>query len=132
MRRLVQFVTVVLGLLLGLEVLCRANADGLAAVAHRVYFKLALLNAKGPVDFVTLGSSRSNDGIGPSYLGLGNGFSASTPSTSLASLEYFAQHLGPQKRVLLEVSRPTFNPAPMDDLTTPPAPGAFEGDPIGA
>lgn len=131
MRRLVQLSSVVLGLLLALEVLCRVNAEGLAAVAHRVHFKLALLHAKGEVDFVVLGSSRSNDGLGPAQLGLGRGFSASTPSTSLAALEYFATHLGPQKRVLLEVSRPTFNPAPMDDAQAP-ATGAFDGDPIGA
>lgn len=130
-RRLIQFGVVLLGFLLALEGVCRAQAEGLAAVAHRVYFKLALLHARGAVDFVALGSSRSNDGLGPPLLGLGDGFSAATPSTSLASLEYFAAHLGPQKLVLLEVSRPTFNPAPMDELGVPAA-GAFEGDPVGA
>lgn len=130
-RRLTQFLVVLAGVLLAFEGLCRAQAEGLAAIAHRVHFKLALLKQKGAVDFVTLGSSRSNDGIGPAQLGLGVGFSASTPSTSLASLEYFATHLGPQKRVLVEVSRPTFNPAPMDDVVVAPA-GAFEGDPVGA
>lgn len=133
MRRLLQFVTLVLGLLLVLEALCRANAEGLAAVAHRIHFKLALLKAKGPVDFVALGSSRSNDGLGPAALGIGTGFSACTPSTSLASLEYVASHLGPQKRVLVEVSKPTSSDTPMDVLElTPSSPGAFEGDPIGA
>jgi hypothetical protein len=130
-RRLGSFLGVLLGVLVAFEALCRAQSDGLGAIAHRVHFKLALLKQKGPVDFVTLGSSRSNDGLGPALLGLGVGFSASTPSTSLPSLEYFASHLGPQKRVLVEVSRPTFNPAVMDDVVVPP-PGAFEGDPVGA
>ena len=45
----------VLGLLVALELLARIEPESLAAVAHRVRFKLALLHRKGPVDFVALG-----------------------------------------------------------------------------
>ena len=106
MSRLLLLAVTVLGLLSALEVLCRAQPEGLAAVAHRVRFKLALLHAKGPVDFVSLGSSRSNDGINPALLGLGHGFSAATPSTSLPTLEFQAAQLGPQKLVFVELSGP--------------------------
>lgn len=131
MRRLLQLIAVVLGLLLALEVVCRLRQEGLAAVAHRVRFKLALLHARGAVDFVVLGSSRTNDGVKPPLMGLGDGFSAATPSTSLQTLEYFAEGLGPQKRVLVEVSKPTFSDFPMDAVDATPA-GSYEGDPIGA
>jgi hypothetical protein len=130
MSRLLLLAATVLGLLLGLEVLCRLQPDGLAAVAHRVRFKLALLRAKGPVDFVTLGTSRSNDGINPSLLELGNGFSAATPSSSLPTLEYQAAQLGPQKLVFVEVSKPQFDAAAMDGDASAPA-DSFAGDPVG-
>ena len=128
--RLLQLTATVLGLLLGLEVLCRVQPEGLAAVAHRVRFKLALLHAKGAVDFVALGSSRTNDGLNPALLGAGTGFSAATPSSSLPTLEYFAEHLGPQRRVLVELSVPMSSPNAMD---LDPAPTSTnDGDPIGA
>jgi hypothetical protein len=130
MSRLLLLAATVLGLLLGLEVLCRLQPEGLAAVAHRVRFKLALLHAKGPVDFVSLGTSRSNDGINPSLLELGNGFSAATPSSSLPTLEFQAAQLGPQKLVFVELSKPQFDGAAMDADSSAPA-GSFAGDPIG-
>ena len=102
MSRLLLLAATVLGLLCTLEVLCRVQPEGLAAVAHRVRFKLALLRAKGPVDFVALGSSRSNDGLNPALLELGSGFSAATPSSSLPTLEFQAAHLGKQKLVFVE------------------------------
>src|SRR3954466_3956728 len=114
MSRLLLLAATCFGLLLGLEVLCRVQPEGLAAVAHRVRFKLALLHAKGPVDFVTLGTSRSNDGINPSLLELGTGFSAATPSSSLPTLEFQAAQLGPQKLVFVEVSKPQSDAAAMD------------------
>lgn len=129
MSRLLLLAATVLGLLLGLEVLCRVRPEGLAAVAHRVRFKLALLHAKGPVDFVSLGTSRSNDGINPSLLELGNGFSAATPSSSLPTLEFQASQLGPQKLVFVELSKPQSEPAAMDADATPQ--GSFAGDPVG-
>lgn len=128
-RRLLQLSVVVLGLLGALELLCRAQPEGLAAISHRVRFKLALLHNKGAVDFVALGSSRTNDGLAPSDLGLGTGFSAATPSSSLATLEYFAQHVGPQKLVLVELSRPQWDAQAMDLDATPTT--DFAGDPIG-
>ncbi|MDP1828903.1 MAG: hypothetical protein Q8L48_36920 [Archangium sp.] len=128
--RLLLLVSTVFGLLLALEVLCRAEPEGLAAVAHRVRFKLALLHAKGPVDFVALGTSRTNDGLNPALLGLGNGFSAATPSSSLPTLEFQAARLGPQKLVFVELSRPQGAPTEMDADTTPPA-GSYAGDPLG-
>ncbi len=129
--RLMQLMAVVLGLLAALEVLCRVQPEGLAAVAHRVRFKLALLHARSPVDFVALGSSRSNDGLNPALLGLGSGFSAATPSSSLPTLEFFAANLGPQRRVLVELSGPMSASTPMD-ADDAAAPGAFDGDPLGA
>ena len=130
MSRLLLLAATVLGLLCTLEVLCRVQPEGLAAVAHRVRFKLALLRAKGPVDFVALGSSRSNDGLNPALLELGSGFSAATPSSSLPTLEFQAAHLGKQKLVFVELSRPQFDPAEMDADSAPP-PTAFVGDPVG-
>ena len=130
MKRLLLLAATVLGLLSALEVLCRAQPEGLAAVAHRVRFKLALLHAKGPVDFVSLGSSRSNDGINPALLGLGHGFSAATPSTSLPTLEFQAAHLGPQKLVFVELSGPQSQGNAMD-ADAAPSPDAFAGDPLG-
>lgn len=128
--RLLQLTATVFGLLLGLEGLCRVQPDGLAAVAHRVRFKLALLHAKGPVDFVALGSSRTNDGLNPALLNAGAGFSAATPSSSLPTLEYFAEHLGPQRRVFVELSVPMSSPNAMD---LDPAPTSnTDGDPVGA
>ena len=127
--RLLLLAATVLGLLCALELVCRAHPEGLAAVAHRVRFKLALLHRKGPLDFVALGTSRSNDGLNPSLLQLGRGFSAATPSSSLPTLEFQAAHLGPQKRVFVELSRPQSEPTAMD-ADSAPAPGTFEGDPL--
>ena len=129
--RLLLLAATVLGLLCALEAVCRAQPEGLAAVAHRVRFKLALLHQKGHVDFVALGTSRSNDGINPSLLQLGTGFSAATPSSSLPTLEFQAAHLGAQQRVFVELSRPQSEPTEMDADTTPAA-GSFAGDPLGA
>lgn len=129
-RRLLLLAATVLGLLCALEALCRAQPEGLAAVAHRVRFKLALLHAKGPVDFVALGTSRTNDGLNPALLELGSGFSAATPSSSLPTLEFQAVHLGPQKQVFVELSRPQSEPTAMDADSTPPV-GSFAGDPLG-
>lgn len=128
--RLLLLAATVLGLLCALEVLCRAQPEGLAAVAHRVRFKLALLRQKGPVDFVALGTSRSNDGLNPSLLELGTGFSAATPSSSLPTLEFQAAHVGPQKQVFVELSWPQSSPTAMDADSTP-AVGSFAGDPLG-
>jgi hypothetical protein len=128
--RLLLLAGTVFGLLLALEVLCRVEPEGLAAVAHRVRFKLALLHAKGPVDFVALGTSRTNDGLNPALLGLGNGFSAATPSSSLPTLEFQAAHVGPQQLVFVELSRPQGEPTAMDAETVPPA-GSYAGDPVG-
>jgi len=119
----------VLGLLALLELLARTETDGFAAVSQRVRFKLALLKGKGPVDFVALGSSRTNDGFAPSLLGKGVGFSAATPSSSLPTLEYFAQQIGPQKLVLVEVSRPQWDAAPLD--LEAEAEADYAGDPLG-
>lgn len=119
----------VLGLLIGLEVLCRVERDGLGAVAHRVRFKLALLRNKGPVDFVVLGSSRSNDGVQPALLKRGDGFLASTPSSSLETLTYLADNIGAQKLVLVELSSPQWDPAKLEFDAPPPT--DFAGDPLG-
>lgn len=128
--RLLLLAATVLGLLCALEVLCRVQPEGLAAVAHRVRFKLALLHAKGAVDFVSLGTSRSNDAVNPALLEMGTGFSAATPSSSLPTLEFQAAHLGPQKLVFIELSQPQGEPTAMD-ADSAPAPGSFAGDPMG-
>lgn len=118
-----------LGLLAALELLARLEPESLAAVAHRVRFKLALLHRKGPVDFVALGSSRTNDGLAPALLGKGDGFSAATPSSSLPTLEYVAAQLGAQKLVLIEVSRPQWEATALD-LEAEAEPD-YAGDPLG-
>lgn len=127
--RLLLLAATVLGLLCALEGLCRLQPESFAAVAHRVRFKLALLQAKGEVDFVALGSSRTNDGLSPALLNLGHGFSAATPSSSLPTLEFLVAHLGPQKLVFVELSKPQSEPTPLDGDSTPP--GSFAGDPVG-
>lgn len=129
MRRLLLLSSVVLGLIIGLEVLCRIERDGLEAVAHRVRFKLALLHNKGPVDFVVLGSSRSNDGVQPALLNQGSGFLGATPSSSLATLQYFADNVGAQKLVLVELSSPQWGAAPLEFDAPPPT--DFAGDQLG-
>lgn len=128
-RRFLQLACVVLGLLISLEVLSRVERDGLGAVAHRVRFKLALLRNKGPVDFVVLGSSRSNDGVQPALLNQGRGFLAATPSSSLATLKYFSSNIGAQKLVLVELSTPQWDPATLEFDAPPPT--DFAGDPLG-
>ena len=129
--RLLLLAATVLVPLCALEVLCRVESESLAAVAHRVRFKLEMLHRKGEVDFVALGSSRTNDGLGPAQVNLGRGFSAATPSSSLPTLEYMAAHLGPQKLVFVELSRPQAEPTAMDTEALPP-PDSFAGDPVGA
>lgn len=119
----------VLGLLVALELLARIEPESLAAVAHRVRFKLALLHRKGPVDFVALGSSRSNDGLAPSRLGKGVGFSAATPSSSLPTLEFIASRVGSQKLVLIELSRPQWDAAPLE--LEADADADYSQDPLG-
>jgi hypothetical protein len=128
--RLLLLAGTVFGLLLTLEVLCRVEPEGLAAVAQRARVELALLHAKGPVDFVALGTSRTNDGLSPALLGLGNGFSAATPSSSLPTLEFQAAHVGAQKLVFVELSRPQGEPTAMGAETAQPA-GSSVGDPVG-
>lgn len=128
-RRFWWLVASVLGLLAALELLARVEPDSLAAVAHRVRFKLALLHRKGAVDFVALGSSRTNDGLAPSQLGKGVGFSAATPSSSLPTLEFIASRLGPQKLVLVELSRPQWDAAPLE--LEPDADADYSQDPLG-
>jgi hypothetical protein len=129
MSRLLLLAATILGTVFALEVLCRVQPEGLSAVAHRVRFKLALLHAKGRVDFVSLGTSRSNDGINPALLQLGSGFSAATPSSSLPTLEYQAANLGPQKLVFVELSRAQSEATAWDAEAAPPA--SFVGDPFG-
>lgn len=131
LSRLLLLAVTVVGLLCALELICRLQPEGLAAVAHRVRFKLALLHAKGAVDFVALGTSRTNDGFNPALLHLGTGFSAATPSSSLPTLEFQAAHLGPQKLVFVELSSPQGAASAFDTEATPP-PGSFAGDPLGA
>ena len=72
------------------EAFARRSGGLMLAVAHRVNFKVALLEARGRADFVVLGSSRGNDCVAPGPIGP-NGASLATPSSSLPTLEYLAQ-----------------------------------------
>lgn len=121
----------IVGLLCCLEAVARLQAEGLAAISHRALFKLALLKAKGKVDFVVLGSSRSSDGVNPALMNFGRGFSAATPAASLPSLEFISQQLGPQRWVLVELSKPQSGPAEFDGLGAPVS-TPMAGDPVGA
>lgn len=128
-QRLVRLLLGLLSAAVALEVFCRLEIDALGAVAHRVRFKLALLHANEPLDFVAVGSSRLNDGLQPGALKWGRGFSAATPSSSLPTLEYVASQLGAQRRVLVEVSAPMGTDTPFE---TEVAALLVPGDPIGA
>lgn len=136
LRRLAALAGVVLGLLLALELLCRALPEGLAAVAHRVRFKLALLHRQESVDVVAFGSSRTNDGFEPrAFREAGGGaepFNAATPASSLATLEFFATRWRVSGRpvALVELSRPQSVAGEMDaDAFIDPK--TFAGDPVG-
>lgn len=136
LRRLAALVGVVLGLLLALELLCRALPEGMAAVAHRVRFKLALLHRQSSVDVVAFGSSRTNDGFEPRAFQDAGGspapFNAATPASSLATLEYFASHwrVDGQPVALVELSRPQ-SVAGEPDVEATVDPKTFAGDPVG-
>ncbi len=135
-RRLAALAGVVFGLLLGLELLCRALPEGLAAVAHRVRFKLALLHRQSAVDVVAFGSSRTNDGFEPrAFLEAGGSthpFNAATPASSLATLEFFATswRATGNPTALVELSRPQSVAGELDaEARLDPA--TFAGDPVG-
>lgn len=136
LRRLAALAGVVLGLLLALELLCRALPEGMAAVAHRVRFKLALLHRQSSVDVVAFGSSRTNDGFEPRAFRDAGGstepFNAATPASSLATLEYFATHwrVAGHPVALVELSRPQSVAGEMDaDAAIDPK--GYAGDPAG-
>lgn len=136
LRRLAALAGVVFGLLLALEFLCRALPEGLAAVAHRVRFKLALLHRQSSVDVVAFGSSRTNDGFEPRAFreagGSAEPFNAATPASSLATLEYLATHWRVAGRpvALVELSRPQSVAGELDvDATIDPK--GYAGDPVG-
>jgi hypothetical protein len=104
---------VVVALLGAGELLGRRAGELMGAVAHRVTFKLALLEARGGADVVVLGSSRGNDCVtpGPIVQALGpdwRGASVATPSSSLPTLELIAQRAANAKGLklaLVELSR---------------------------
>jgi hypothetical protein len=127
---------VVLVLLGSGELLGRHAGDLMGAVAHRVTFKLALLEARGGADVVVLGSSRGNDCVtpGPIVHALGptwTGASVATPSSSLPTLEYIAARAAQTKGLklaLVELSRRQLAEGAVE-LDEPPAPDAQ--DPVG-
>lgn len=129
--RLLSLTACIVGLLCCLEAIARFQAAGLSAISHRVLFKLALLKARGEVDFVVLGSSRSSDGVNPALMDFGSGFSAAAPAASLPSLQYVSQHLGRPKWVLIELSKPQSGSAEFDGLGVPVS-TPMAGDPVGA
>jgi hypothetical protein len=120
--------TVLLGVLALGEALGRRDGAVLAAVAQRVTFKLALLEARGSADFVVLGSSRGNDCVTPAPLAaaLGpswRGASLATPSSSLPTLEYVAKRaaLTPGlKLAFVELSRRQLAPGQLELEVAPP------------
>lgn len=107
MNRLLALAAVIIALLAGGEALGRFNGKAMAAIAHRVNFKVSLLEARGAADFVVLGSSRGNDCVAPGPIAP-NGASVATPSSSLSTLEWLAgQTAGTKglKLAFVELSR---------------------------
>lgn len=88
--RFFALVGLIAGVLLGGERVAVRRGDLMLAIAHRVNFKLALLDARGGADFVILGSSRGNDCVAPGPIGP-NGASVATPSSTLSTLEHLAE-----------------------------------------
>ena len=125
------------GLLLTLlavgEAIGQRAGDSLLAVAHRVNFKLALLEARGGAELLVLGSSRGNDCVAPGPIGP-NGASIATPSSSLPTLEYLAQRSAgtPGLRVaLVELSRRQLADG-YEDVESPGIQVDRDTDPVGA
>jgi hypothetical protein len=105
--RFFALMSLLLTALLGGELLAVRSGGALLAVAHRVSFKLALLEGHGSAELLVLGSSRGNDCVAPGPIG-NNGVSVATPSSTLQSLEYIAeQSAGTRglKLALIELSR---------------------------
>lgn len=125
------------GLLLTLlaigEAIGQRAGDSLLAVAHRVNFKLALLEARGGAELVVLGSSRGNDCVAPGPIGP-NGASIATPSSSLPTLEYLAQKSAGTpglKVALVELSRRQLADG-YEDVESPGVDVDQATDPVGA
>ena len=119
------------------ELLGRHAGELMGAVAHRVTFKLALLEARGGAQLVVLGSSRGNDCVTPAPIvkALGppwRGASVATPSSSLPTLEYIAARAAQTKGLelaLVELSRRQLAEGAVE-LEEKPA--ADAQDPVGA
>jgi hypothetical protein len=134
--RFFSLTAVVLFVLGAGELLGRRAGALMGAVAHRVTFKLALLEARGGADVVVLGSSRGNDCVTPSPIAHAlspawRGASVATPSSSLPTLEYIAGRAAQTKGLklaLVELSRRQMEPGEVE-VDAPPA---VDGeDPIG-
>lgn len=115
------------------EALARRAGGLMRAVAHRVNFKLALLERRGGADFVILGSSRGNDCVEPGPIGP-NGASIATPSSSLPTLEYVAQQSAATpglKLAFVELSRRQLQDG-AGDVESPGVIVDEKTDPVGA
>ncbi len=124
---------VIVAMLAVTEALARRAGGLVHAVAHRVNFKLALLERRGGADFVILGSSRGNDCVEPSPIGP-NGASIATPSSSLPTLEYLAQQSAATpglKLAFVELSRRQLQDGSAD-VESPGISVDEQTDPVGA
>jgi hypothetical protein len=105
-------VCALVGCFVVLEIFARRYEALIAAVAHRVAFKVAMFERQPETQLLFVGTSRFNDGISPravtSALGAGwRGFNASTPGSSLEALAYVVQktaHRDGLRLVLAELS----------------------------
>ncbi|MBK7859336.1 MAG: hypothetical protein IPJ65_12080 [Archangiaceae bacterium] len=131
--RFIALAGLLLALLVSGERFAQRSGTLLPAVAHRVNFKLALLEKKGSADFVVLGSSRGNDCVAPGPIGP-NGMSVATPSSSLPTLEAIAEQTAATpglKVALVELSRRQLADG-YPDVESPGLDVDARQDPVGA
>jgi hypothetical protein len=124
-RRLLAFVLGLLVLAGGLELLVRWNEPLFAAATHRALAKAAMFDRHPRVDFLFLGTSRTQDGVSPALVSQGlealspdlrgvPGYNAAFTSASLDALESLSGRFlsRPELRlIVIELSDPqTVNP----------------------
>ncbi len=135
-RRLVYFVLGLLLAVVALECFVRANSSLFAAASHRALTKVAIFEKHPRVDFLFLGTSRTQDGVSPVLmtralreispeLGDVPGYNAAFTGSSLDSLIELVPHFGFRrdlKLVIIEVSSPQIlnEPAPWKESEIPP------------
>lgn len=139
-RRLVAFTAGLALLLCALEFLVRRNAALFEGASHRALAKAAMSETHPRVDFLFLGTSRTQDGVSPALVtqALGElapaleglrGYNAAFTGSSLDTLRSIAPRY--QRRrgigaVIIELSDPQISNDPSPWAEAGPAPATFE------